>query len=49
LFLQPRAHRYVIDHGLGGMDSDVFVFGALAALLIVAAGLRWSSLPSATL
>jgi hypothetical protein len=39
---------HIVDHHLGGMDSDVFVFGALAALLIVATALRWSQLPSAS-
>jgi hypothetical protein len=32
---------HIIDHDLGGMDSDVFVFGAVAALLITAATLRF--------
>jgi hypothetical protein len=32
---------HIVDHDLGGKDTDVFVFGALAALLATAAGLRW--------
>ncbi len=33
---------HVVDHDLGGKDTDVFVFGAVAVLLVVAAALRWS-------
>jgi uncharacterized membrane protein len=33
---------HFIDHDLGGKDTDVFVFGALAVLLVVAAALRLS-------
>ena len=33
---------HVVDHDLGGKDTDAFVFGALAVLLVVAAGLRWN-------
>ncbi len=32
---------HVIDRDRGGNDSDVFVFGALAAILLVAAAIRW--------
>ncbi len=31
---------HVIDHGEGGKDTDVFVFGALALLLLLATALR---------
>jgi uncharacterized membrane protein len=33
---------HFVDHDLGGKDTDVFVFGAVAVLLVVAAALRWS-------
>ncbi len=32
---------HIIDHDLGGKDTDVFGLGALAILLLVAAALRW--------
>jgi peptidoglycan/LPS O-acetylase OafA/YrhL len=35
---------HIIDHDLGGKDSDVFVFGALAVLLLIAAALRWNGM-----
>lgn len=34
---------HLIDHDLGGRDTDIFVFGALAVLLAIAAALRWSA------
>ena len=33
---------HLIDDDLGGKDTDVFVFGALAVLLVIAAALRWN-------
>ena len=35
---------HIVDHDLGGKDTDVFVFGALALLLVVAAALRWTGM-----
>ena len=32
---------HIVDHDLGGNDSDVFVFGAVAVILIIAAATRW--------
>ena len=34
---------HIIDHDLGGKDSDVFGLGALAVLLVIAATLRWNA------
>ena len=34
---------HLVDDDLGGKDTDVLVFGALAALLVIAAALRWSA------
>ena len=35
---------HIVDRDLGGKDTDAFVFGALAVLLVVAAGLRWNGM-----
>ena len=37
---------HIIDHSDGGKDSDVFVFGVVAAVLIATAALRWRGLRS---
>jgi uncharacterized membrane protein len=34
---------HLIDRDLGGKDTDVVVFGALAVLLVIAAALRWGA------
>ncbi len=35
---------HFVDHDRGGKDTDVFVFGAVAVLLVVAAALRWNGM-----
>ena len=36
---------HVVDHDLGGKDSDVFVFGAVAVILVITTALRWRAIP----
>jgi len=38
---------HIIDHGSGGLDSDLPVFGAVAALLAAAAVTRWAGIRQA--
>jgi len=35
---------HIVDHNLGGQDSDVFVFGLIAVLLATGATVRWRTL-----
>jgi uncharacterized membrane protein len=34
---------HIIDHGDGGRSSDPYLLGVVAALMLVAAALRWSA------
>ena len=36
-----HAVSHMVDRDLGGKDTDVFVFSALAVLLLAAAAVRW--------
>lgn len=38
---------HVIDHDLGGNGSDVPLFALIAAIIVVAAAVRWRALPAA--
>lgn len=42
-----HAVSHVVDHGLGGRDTDPYSLGLLAAVLIAAAFLRWRDMREA--
>jgi peptidoglycan/LPS O-acetylase OafA/YrhL len=39
---------HIVDHDLGGKDTDVVVFGAFAVLLVLATAMRWNGMRGAS-